>query len=288
MILVDAMLIVNRAKYKLPFLKTRKDRLTGMEYGFLRLCEALERDLGEKPVLCWEGGNNFRKTIYPEYKANRRKSSVTLEFERLQEFRNFLEMIYVNVYAPGYEADDVIASLVDKYKNKEKIIIWSNDKDLLQLIQKNVIVIKNYMELNKSYEWNEKTVEQRYNGLFPCELPIYYAIHGDSVDNIPGALRIRKTILQRAIVNARNANNMIQAIIDFELWSSSEVRSLEKFIADNTFNRNIELVVLRRPDIIIKERAYNKDKIKEWLIMMEFRTFNLSDEVGAFETEAEF
>jgi len=287
MILVDAMLIVNRAKYKLPFLKTRKDQPTGMEYGFLRLCEALERDLRHKLVLCWEGGNNFRKKIYPEYKANR-KPGVKLEWSRLEEFKKFLNMLYISAYAPGFEADDAIASLVDKYKNNEQIIIWSNDKDFLQLIQKNVVVIKNYAELNRSYAWNAKTVEKKFNGLLPCELPIYYALHGDESDNIPGAPRIRSSFLQRAIVNARYAENLISAIIDFELWSAKEICSLEEFIGQGCFQRNMELTLLRRPDVIIKEPIYDEKKIKEWLTMMEFRTFRISEKVGMFDDEAEF
>lgn len=288
MILVDAFLIINRAEYKLPFLKNRKDRPTGMEYGFLRLCEALERDLKDRLVLCWEGGNNFRKRIYSEYKANRRPTGTRIGSSRIDEFKQFLRMVYANAVAPGFEADDVIASLVDKYKNKERIIIWSNDKDLLQLIQENVIVIKDYMELNRSYKWNTKTVQQKFNGLFPCELPIYYALSGDACDNIPGAPRIRKPTLQQAIVNARYAENVISAIVDFELWSAKELQSLEQFVAAGYFQRNLELIILRRPDVIIEESVYDKEKIKEWLIMMDFRSLRLSDNVGMIDEEAEF
>jgi DNA polymerase-1 len=196
--------------------------------------------------------------------------------------------LYTSVVAPGFEADDAMASMVDRYKDKEKIIIWSNDKDLLQLIQKNVIVIKNYAELNKLYKWSTKTVQQRFNGLLPCELPIYYALQGDKSDNIPGAPRLRKTTLQRAIVNARYAENLIAAIIDFELWSAGELRNLEQFVASGHFQRNIELIVLRRPDVIIRESVYNEEKIREWLTMMEFHTFRLNEKVGMINTEAEF
>lgn len=297
-ILVDAFLIIHRAKYKLDFLQNEAGRKTGMEYGFLKLCEALQREFeGGDIVLCWEGKNNFRKVIYPDYKGNRPPSSVRLEWDRVEELKNFLKHPFINAEAEGFEADDVIASLVDHYKAEEEVIIWSNDKDMLQLIRKGVTVYKSFQELNKKYKWNRETVELRYFGLFPEELPIFFAFAGDKSDNIPGVPRIRKPILASAIISARRIKklgsfaflgNLIQDILSYELWSGAELQRIESFIAAGYYQRNIELVILRRPDAIIEEPTNDKEAMKKWLTELELKSLKMSEAVGMNLDDEEF
>lgn len=297
-VLVDAFLIIHRAKYKLDFLQNEAGRKTGMEYGFLKLCEALQREFeGADIVLCWEGKNNFRKVIYPDYKGNRPPSSVRLEWDRVEELKNFLKHPFINAEAEGFEADDVIASLVDHYKAEEEVIIWSNDKDMLQLIRKGVTVYKSFQELNKKYKWDRETVELRYFGLFPEELPIFFTFAGDKSDNIPGVPRIRKPILASAIISARRAiepgsfiyaGNLIQNILSYELWSGAELQRIESFIEAGYYQRNIELVILRRPDVIIEEPTNDKEAMKKWLTELELKSLKMSEAVGMNLDDEEF
>lgn len=297
-VLVDAFLIIHRAKYKLDFLQNEAGRKTGMEYGFLKLCEALQREFeGADIVLCWEGKNNFRKVIYPDYKGNRPPSSVRLEWDRVEELKNFLKHPFINAEAEGFEADDVIASLVDHYKAEEEVIIWSNDKDMLQLIRKGVTVYKSFQELNKKYKWDRETVELRYFGLFPEELPIFFAFAGDKSDNIPGVSRIRKPILASAIISARRirksgsfifAGNLIRDILSYELWSGAELQRIESFIKAGYYQRNIELVILRRPDAIIEEPTNDKEAMKKWLTELELKSLKMSEAVGMNLDDEEF
>jgi len=297
-VLVDAFLIIHRAKYKLDFLQNEAGRKTGMEYGFLKLCEALQREFeGADIVLCWEGKNNFRKVIYPDYKGNRPPSSVRLEWDRVEELKNFLKHPFINAEAEGFEADDVIASLVDHYKAEEEVIIWSNDKDMLQLIRKGVTVYKSFQELNKKYKWTRETVELRYHGLFPEELPIFFAFAGDKSDNIPGVPRIRKPILASAIISARRvikpgsfiyAGNLIQNILSYELWSGAELQRIESFIEAGYYQRNIELVILRRPDAIIEEPTNDEEAMKKWLTELELKSLKMSEAVGMNLDDEEF
>jgi len=299
-ILVDAFLIIHRAKYKLDFLENTAGRKTGMEYGFIKLCEALEREFaGGDIVLCWEGKNNFRKELYPDYKGNRKPSTnplAKLDWDRVADLKNFLRQPYINAEAEGYEADDTIASLVDHYKDQEEVIIWSNDKDLLQLVRKGVTVWRSFQELHKKYKWTPRTIEEKYDGLFPEELPIYFAFSGDKVDNIPGVPKIRKPVLINAIINARRLIKpgsfifkgcLIQDILNYELWSGPELLRLENFIEAGHYQRNVELVLLRRPDVIIQEPIKNEEIIREWLEELELRSLKMSEETGVLDN-AEF
>lgn len=300
MILHDAFMTIHRAKYKLDFLQNESGQPTGLEYGFLKLCEALMREFDDtNMILCWEGKNNFRKVIYPEYKANRKVSTnplAKLDYDRVNRFKDFLRYPFINAEAEGFEADDVIASLVDSYKGKEEIIIWSNDKDLLQLVQDGVTVWRSFQELHKSYKWDAEAIEKKYDGLFPCELPIFFAFAGDKIDNIPGVPRIRKPILASAIINARRLvdsnskpfiykGNLIQDILNYELWSGAELQRIEQFLEAGNLQRNIELIVLRRPEVVIQEATNNEEAIKEWLTKMEFKSLKMSEAVGMLDDE---
>ena len=101
MILLDAMMQIYRANYKLSDLMTRDGKHTGMEFGFLKSLEALRRFFKDEIIICWEGKNNFRFKIDSEYKANRRErrkkeAHQFLTYDRINEFRKFLLMIAEN------------------------------------------------------------------------------------------------------------------------------------------------------------------------------------------------
>jgi 5'-3' exonuclease len=298
MILHDAFMTIHRAKYKLDFLQNERGDPTGMEYGFLKCCEALIREFkDEEMILCWEGKNNFRKKIFPDYKANRNKETDNpnskLDYDRVDRFKDFLKHPFCNAEATGYEADDVIASLVDKLKGKkEQIVIYSNDKDLLQLIddEHNVFVMKSFQDLHKSYKWTERTVAKKFFGLHPCEFPIFLSFAGDASDNIPGVKGIRKEILANAIIELRGpdfSDNYVQFILDYPSWGTSEIFGLEEHVQTGAFHRNMELIVLRRPDVLVEEPTHDESSIRTWLCEMDFRTLKMSEDCGV-EDDAEF
>lgn len=297
MILHDAFMTIHRAKYKLDFLQNMEGRPTGLEYGFLKCCEALMREFDDNDmILCWEGRDNFRKQIYPEYKANRKKRKsnmpdggenplAKLDYDRVNEFKEFLKHPFTNAEAKHHEADDVIATLVDRYKGKEPIIIWSNDKDLLQLVDENVTVVRSFQEVHNSYRWTPEIIAQKYDGLSPMEIPIFLAFIGDKVDNIPGIPRIRKQVLISAIIQNRYSSNFIQDIVNYELWSAPELFRIEEFVEAGHLQRNLNLIILRRPDLVVTEATNDEKAIREWLTMMSIKTLKLSEKVGVLDDE---
>jgi DNA polymerase I len=82
-----------------------------------------------------------RHEIYPEYKANRVKApdDFKAQIPIVQEVAKKLNIH--SLVLPGYEADDIIASMAKKYKQDKEIMcnIFSSDKDLKQLLDENVI-----------------------------------------------------------------------------------------------------------------------------------------------------
>jgi len=100
-----------------------------------------KNEFGEMIIAC-DAGNNWRRQIFPYYKANRRKNREKSEinwtsvFESLNKVRDELKdyFPYRVIRVDGAEADDIIGTLAQTYGNtNEKILILSGDKDFVQL-----------------------------------------------------------------------------------------------------------------------------------------------------------
>jgi hypothetical protein len=141
------------------------------------------REYGEL-VICEDGGASWRRSFFPLYKAKRRADRKENE-EQWNLFyaiiNNVREEVAQNfpyrcVHVPGCEADDVIAFLVKRYAQKEKILILSGDKDFGQLhIYPNV---QQFSPMLKKYV----TVEN------PKQYLLEHIIKGDSSDGVPNIL----------------------------------------------------------------------------------------------------
>jgi len=283
MILLDAMMQVYRTNYKLPDLMTRDERPTGMEFGFLKGIEAFRRFWNDEIILCWEGRNNFRYKIDPEYKANRKEKRKKdahkyLSYDRIEKFKEFLSMVAESAYDEELEADDLIASLTEKYSQVEKVIIYSSDKDFYQLLRNKpypVIQIPRYQERNKprTVSW----IEENFYGLKPKQLKIYFAIIGDAIDNIKGVNRVRKPLIAAALRESKE----LKDIPNYPLFSAREIDKLESFFDSGRFEINLKLITLKiKNDIIVQQRNWQPKEISKWLYNMEFRTLKLCQQCG--------
>jgi 5'-3' exonuclease len=147
-----------------------------------------EYDL-DKVVVFWDGDSNSsaRKTIYPQYKANRRLNMNEFKYESYvnQKIRvkQYLEEVFVRqVEIDNNEADDLIAYYC-QLANDETIIIFSADKDLTQLISPNVSI---YSPVHKTtYRFGDrikfKDIEVPHQNVLVCKV-----FMGDKSDNIDG------------------------------------------------------------------------------------------------------
>ena len=283
MILLDAMMQLYRANYKLSDLVTRKGQPTGMEYGFLKSLEALRRFFKDELIICWEGRNNFRYNIDSEYKANRREKRQKdahkfMTRERIEGFKNLLSMIAENAFDDELEADDVMASLAKKYAETENVIIYSGDKDMFQVLQDKPFKIHQCRKFqHREKLWTPSIVGKKYYGLAPKQLTTFFAIIGDSVDNIKGVGRVRKPLIGAAILNGYEPKE----IFNYELFSLKEADALEEYYNSGLYDINLKLITLKiKNDITIVERNWDSAKIGKWLNNMEIRTLKLCRECG--------
>lgn len=129
----------------------------------------------------------FRHKLYPEYKANRQKAPDDLHAQ-VQPIKDTLQKMGIAILSrPGYEADDVIASLTKKASavGIESIMV-TGDKDLCQLIGDHVYALRPPKKGENKYTlFSPKEVKEAY-GVEPKQIVDYLAILGDASDNVPG------------------------------------------------------------------------------------------------------
>ena len=183
--LIDGSGFIFRAYYALPPLTSKNGTPVGAVLGFCNiLLKLLEEKKSDKVVVIFDSAKKtFRNAIYGAYKANRGEPPEDLipQFEIIREAVDAFKITRVEL--SGYEADDLIATYANFFDEKKwNVEIVSSDKDLMQLINKN-ITMKDPMK-NKVIGMDE--VLEKF-GVYPNKVIDVQSLAGDNVDNIPGA-----------------------------------------------------------------------------------------------------
>lgn len=189
-ILIDASGLLFRAYFAMirnP-LRTSNGESVSAIFGFLRMIFSLI-----KKYPCHSIAAAFdvprssleRTKTFSSYKATRKETPMDLVYQ-IPVAKECLELAGIPaLIAAGHEADDVIASLAKKYGSNE-VLIFSGDKDLLQLVNQNVhIALPDKNSTDGVIILDTGGVKQ-YKGIYPNQIADYLAIVGDSSDNVPG------------------------------------------------------------------------------------------------------
>lgn len=180
--LIDASSLIFRAFFAIRGLSTSKGMPTNAVYGFTTmLLGVLEKYKPDYVACVFDTPKpTFRKEIYPDYKANRGAPPDDLvpQFELIHRC---VESLGIKKLAePGFEADDLIATLSRKFEDCE-ILIVTGDKDLMQLVNDRVKVL----DTMKNITYGPAEVKEKL-GVEPEQVTDYLGLIGDSSDNIPG------------------------------------------------------------------------------------------------------
>lgn len=183
--IIDGSSFLYRAYYGMRPLQTSTGIGVQAVYSFCRMIRKLIKDFDiQHIVIVWDSkGKNIRHEIFPDYKATRQQAPLDL-FEQKELILEFITNIKMAQFAQvGIEADDLIASLAKKFNDQGyPIMIVSGDKDLAQIVTNDSIKI---FDAFKEKVLDEKILVEKYG--FPlAKLPFYFAILGDTSDNIPG------------------------------------------------------------------------------------------------------
>ncbi len=183
LVVIDGANAIYRAFFAIPNLRAPDGRPTGAAYGFVTMLIKVLRE--EKPthiaVASDPRGGSFRRRIYPEYKAGRdaQPEDLTAQLPLVAELCAAFGVPMIEV--PDFEADDVIATLVETAPEGAEVCIVSTDKDLMQLVRPGVELLDGV----KGKRIDSAAVVARF-GVPPEKLLDLRALVGDPSDNIPG------------------------------------------------------------------------------------------------------
>ncbi len=188
-LIIDGMGLIFRAYYSFirrPLL-TSTGKNTSAIFGFFKMINRLIKDYDPFTlVMTFDvSRHTFRSEIYPEYKAHRPETAPELG-EQIPLIKEIIEKMGMPFYyKDGYEADDVIGTLAEKWKDEYDVRIVTGDKDLFQLVSDNVSVVGLIKGVTEVRDLDRAGVKE-LKGVYPEQIPDYLAIVGDSSDNIPG------------------------------------------------------------------------------------------------------
>jgi len=225
-LLVDGMNFAYRAHNAFFQNKTSDGTPSGMFYGVCVMLQTLKKKhRNYKIVFVWDNKAEWKYEINPSYKEGRTKMS-PLVYNQMEDIRSYLTACNVEQYEmKGQEADDVIATLVERYKAEENtgsIIILSNDRDLLQLVESGkVTVFKPKVGNTPEKYYDTDAVIERY-GVPPEKLVEFRCIAGDDSDKIPGVPRNRRNLIAACVSEASNLEE------SFVLFKDSDMSEKEK------------------------------------------------------------
>lgn len=163
---------------------------------FLTRLEMLHDQLKpSRMVVCWDSpGQTFRKDLFPDYKSHRGPPSDELRRSLARGRQICIEVGVDSLEVPGFEADDLIATLCTQdQKRGWKVIMSSTDKDLRQLLcdgQVNQMVAWSRVQDRFEFTWCTETTLLNKYGVSPRQWLDVQILAGDSSDGIPGAKRI--------------------------------------------------------------------------------------------------
>ncbi len=173
-----------RAFYAIRPLSNRSGMPTNALYGFLSMSSKLLRETKPEYIAyCFDtAAPNFRKDLYPDYKANRTEMPADL-VPQVPYVRRITEALGIAAFEkPGWEADDLIGHFTHLGRGAGlDVVIVSGDKDFAQLVDDHVTLY----DTMKDTRLDTNGVLEKW-GVRPNQMGDYLALIGDASDNVPG------------------------------------------------------------------------------------------------------
>ncbi len=273
--IIDTFGFFFRSFYALPqHLKNRDGFPTGLLTGFINFITTLQKDHGSDYIIFAidSKGDTFRNEIDPNYKANRSTPPPELSMQLPIAIEWIDKMGYKTLGMTGFEADDMIATVVHFAKEKGySVRIVSHDKDLYQLIddEANVVVV----DAIKRKIMDEKACYEKY-GVTVKQFTDYQSILGDSADNVPGVKGIGKVGAQKLLTEYGNLDNIYAHIEEIKGANQKKL-----IVSKDAAYMSKKLVTLR--DNVVESIDF-----EEYKMDIENPFLNIYDELVKYEQNA--
>jgi DNA polymerase-1 len=277
LLLLDGNSLVYRAFFALPDdMATSSGQVTNAVFGFTSMLVNLLKDHSPEGlgVAFDRPEPTFRHEEVPEYKAGRQAAPDVLR-QQMGLVRKLVEVMRIAIFeAPGFEADDVIATLATRAAGRgDDVVIVSGDRDVYQLVQDpSIRVLYNRRGVSDYVLYDEAGVKER-TGVEPARYVDYAALRGDPSDNLPGVPGVGEKTAARLINDYGSLDGVFEHLADLspklrEGLSASEeqVRLNAKVITlvkDAPVEQDLDAVAMR---------GWDPDEVRQMFNFLEFRT----------------
>jgi DNA polymerase I len=279
LLLLDGHSLAYRAFFALPVenFATTTGQPTNAVYGFTAMLINVLRD--EKPthvVVAFDRSEpTFRHEQYVEYKANRRETP--------EDFRSQLSLIFEvldalgvkRLSAPGYEADDLIATLATEAAGSGmEVLVVTGDRDVLQLVSDKVTVLMTRRGITEMTRFTPETVQEKY-GLSPDQYPDFAAVRGDPSDNLPGIPGVGEKTATKWIQQFGSLEELVNRVDEVKGKAGAALR---EHLASVLRNRQLTALVRDLPEATVgaapadlTPQPWSRDVIHQLFDTLQFR-----------------
>ncbi len=276
LVLLDAHALLHRAYHALPPLSSPQGQLVNAVYGFLKMLFKLREDL--EPDYLADAFDTpkptFRHQKFVGYQAKRPKMDEELAGQIDLAKKALTIMGIKRLEKEGFEADDLLGTLAEKFKKNNEVFIVTGDRDLMQLVGKQVFLYFPQRGLSAPLLVKEKEVEEIL-GVKPAQVVDYKALAGDSSDNYPGVAGVGPKTAQKLLQEYGSLEKIYQNLAKIEPLSLRE--KLEKgreaaFLSQElaTVKRDIPLEI-NLDDLYLS--VWDKQETEDFFKNLGFRSF---------------
>jgi 5'-3' exonuclease len=274
--LIDGSSYIFRAFFAIPALNNAAGLPTNAIFGFTNiLLKFLKQYQPHYVAVALDAGREtFRNEMFPAYKGNRPEAPADL-IPQFPYFRKVLDALNLPLLElPGYEADDIIATLCARFAAQgREIVVVSSDKDLMQLVTDGVKLLDSAKD-----RWIGRDEVREKFGVAPEQVIEVMGLMGDAVDNIPGVKGIGEKTASALIQQFQSLENLFARLDEIEqmkLRGAARLRKILEAGKDAAFLSR-ELATVKR-DV----------PLNTGLPELQFTGFNL-EKTRALFTELEF
>ncbi|MDJ0791756.1 MAG: DNA polymerase I [Acidimicrobiia bacterium] len=289
--LLDGHSLAYRAFYALPpDLATPSGQVTNAVFGFTSmLIKLMDDEAPDAIAVAWDRKEpTFRTEEYAEYKAGR-ETAPDLFRSQLPLIDEVLQAMEIpQVSLAGYEADDVIATLVREAKQLGyDVIVVTGDRDAFQLSTDDVTVMYTRRGISDTVHATPAWIHERY-GIDPLRYVEYAALRGDTSDNLPGVPGVGEKTAAKLI----NAHESLEALYEHLDDLTPKLRENLAASRDQVFlNRRLMTLVDDAPvddidpeDLIL--RPFDRDTVRSLFDDLAFRSlWTRLEELGGLSAE---
>jgi len=278
-VIIDGNALFHRAYHALPPLKTKKGKVVNAVYGFTSILFKVIQELTPDylAVSFDLPGPTFRNLEYKDYKAKRVKPPQEL-YDQIPLIKELVSILNIPIYEKkGFEADDIIGTIIEKIKNKKqeiKSFIVTGDLDVLQLVDDNVNIYTFKKGIKDFFVYNKFEINKRY-GLKPNQIIDFKGLKGDPSDNIPGVPAIGEKTAINLLKEFKSLKELYRNLESSNLNIKIKARLLE-YKEQAFFSQYLATIKLDVPIDFDLEKSkwggYNKNNVINFLEDLDFNT----------------